>query len=282
MAKVQTGNRRKTILLALSGCLAAAIFWMKAPLTARADRSQTVSVTVSGSLEERQEKQIIDRINEIRREACVQGVTDPRDGDALTEEDYVPVQWSAAMERIAVTRAAEATVLQDHIRPDGKSCFTVEAEVTAGQQTEAGGEPLEVSYMIAADLETLAWGYGNILSSVEGWYSEKESYVSSDGGETGHYIALISPDILYFGAADFTAYGQRDACAGEFSRSADAGGMVTDSAGNVQMKQGSAQIEVEIDVSLESLESICSHAVWETADRIAYKAAPAGLLALWR
>ncbi len=46
------------------------------------------------------------RINEIRKEACKQGVQDPRDPNRkLTMSDYVPVKWSSDLEYIARVRA---------------------------------------------------------------------------------------------------------------------------------------------------------------------------------
>ena len=52
------------------------------------------------------------RINEIRKEACKQGVQDPRDPNRkLTMSDYVPVKWSSDLEYIARVRAAEALSL---------------------------------------------------------------------------------------------------------------------------------------------------------------------------
>ena len=54
------------------------------------------------------------RINEIRKEACKQGVQDPRDPNRkLTMSDYVPVKWSSDLEYIARVRAAEASVYMD-------------------------------------------------------------------------------------------------------------------------------------------------------------------------
>ena len=49
----------------------------------------------------------VKRINQIRYEACKQGVK--IDGRKLTLDDYVPIKWSAGLEKIARIRAAEAT-----------------------------------------------------------------------------------------------------------------------------------------------------------------------------
>ena len=58
------------------------------------------------------------RINEIRKEACKQGVQDPRDPNRkLTMSDYVPVKWSSDLEYIARVRAAEASVYMPCVSP---------------------------------------------------------------------------------------------------------------------------------------------------------------------
>ena len=61
-----------------------------------------------------QAKEALKRINEIRYEACKEGVQDPRNTSRnLTENDYVPIKWSSDLEYIARIRAAEATVDQN-------------------------------------------------------------------------------------------------------------------------------------------------------------------------
>lgn len=157
-----------------------------------------VMIRVEGQLEETDRDAILDRINAIRKEACEEGVGNPVNGDPLTEADYVPLQWSYALEEIAVLRAAESTILQDHVRPDGRECFTA--------------APEGVSYT----METLAWGFGSAADAVEGWYSEKSSYVEADGGPAGHYMALINPENRSVGIAQLNAKWQRSACAGAF------------------------------------------------------------------
>jgi uncharacterized protein YkwD len=157
-----------------------------------------VLIRVEGQLEETDRDAILDRINAIRKEACEEGVGNPVNGEPLTEADYVPLQWSYALEKIAVLRAAESTILQDHVRPDGRECFTA--------------APKGVSYT----METLAWGFESAADAVEGWYSEKSSYVEADGGPAGHYMALINPENRSAGIAQLNAKWQRSACAGAF------------------------------------------------------------------
>lgn len=65
------------------------------------------------------------RINEIRKEACKQGIQDPRDPNRkLTMSDYVPVKWSSDLEYIARVRAAEASVYMDHKDQMERCIFT--------------------------------------------------------------------------------------------------------------------------------------------------------------
>ena len=157
-----------------------------------------VMIRVEGQLEETDRDAILERINAIRKEACEEGVNNPVNGEPMTEADYVPLQWSYALEEIAVLRAAESTILQDHVRPDGRECFTA--------------APEGVSYT----METLAWGFESAADAVEGWYSEKSSYVEADGGPAGHYMALINPENRSVGIAQLNAKWQRSACAGAF------------------------------------------------------------------
>ena len=136
--------------------------------------SDIVMIRVEGQPEEIERDALLERINAIRREACEEGIDNPVNGIPLTAADYVPLQWSYELEEIAMLRAAESTILQDHVRPDGRECFTA--------------APEGVSFT----METLAWGFSSAAQAVEGWYSEKASYVEPDGKPAGHYMALIN------------------------------------------------------------------------------------------
>ena len=132
--------KRETILpaavLRLMALLSCAWLCFGAGITASAAESgsgqgsdaDTVIIRVEGVLEETDRDALVDRINAIRREACEEGIDNPVNGVPLTSADYVPLQWSRALEEIAVLRAAESTILQDHIRPDGRECFTAAPE----------------------------------------------------------------------------------------------------------------------------------------------------------
>ena len=173
--------------------------------TALEEENPLVGIRVEGRLEETDRQLLLERLNEIRMEACREGVQNPVNGEPLGLQDYVPLEWSAELESIAVQRAVESTILQDHLRPDGTECFTA--------------APKGVSYT----METLAWGFGSAADAIEGWYSEKAEYVGETGYPAGHYIALINPENRFVGIADLRADWQRDACAGAFASHGRAG-----------------------------------------------------------
>jgi hypothetical protein len=161
----------------------------------------TIKVLVEGAFEEPDREAILARINAIRKEACEEGVRDPATGEVMQAGDYIPLVWSYELEEVAMRRAVESAVLRDHMRPDGTECFSILPDSEA------------------FSMETLAWGYGGMLEAVEGWYSEKSSYVEETGAPAGHYMALISPAIRYAAVAGFAPGSGQDACAGAFGRS---------------------------------------------------------------
>lgn len=130
----------------------------------------------------------LDRINEIRKEACKNGYPDPRDESRkLTMDDYVPIKWSYELERYARIRAAEATIYPDHGRP-GRNVYKDE-----NNQYETGGA------------EVLAWPGGTLKGGVNQWYGEKKIWITGGSGVTGHYTSMINPDNLYVGLGGFIA-----------------------------------------------------------------------------
>ena len=148
-------------------------------------------------------------INEIRYEACKEGVWkmdiygDPTT-EKLTLSDYKPIKWSSALEYIARIRAAEATVVLAHERPNDENFFT--STLTSNGQK---------SYS-----ENLAWNGGkSMVSGIEQWYKEKSDWVNKTGKTTGHYTSMINPDYNYVAVATFynpdAAY--KNATSAEFS-----------------------------------------------------------------
>lgn len=147
--------------------------------------SGSVNAAISGSYID-DIKNAINRVNAIRKEACDEGVWDPRNSSRrLTPSDYVPIQWSNEMEEDARLRAAEAAINIDHTRPNGESCWTVEGSVFASN-------------------EVLAWNYNkNMVSGINQFYSEKSIWVNKGSGVTGHYTAMINPNNKYMGLGCF-------------------------------------------------------------------------------
>lgn len=128
----------------------------------------------------------IDLINEIRLEACQQGVENPSTHDPLTISDYYPIQWSSDLEYIARLRAAEASVTRDHARTNGESIWF----------NGLGG--------ISSCNEVIAWNGGELMvGGIIQWYQEKDDWVNKTGGVTGHYTAMINPKNRYVGLGTF-------------------------------------------------------------------------------
>lgn len=152
-------------------------------------------------------KNALDQINKYRKEACEKGYPDPRNSKRkLTKLDYVPIKWSSDLEYIARIRAAEASVVMDHTRPNGQLCFSL---------TSPNG--------ISSNAEVLAWDNttsSSMLSGIQMWYAEKNDWVKKNtDNETGHYTAMINPDNRYVGLGCFVSEISMYAktTAGEFS-----------------------------------------------------------------
>lgn len=132
---------------------------------------------------------VLARVNAIRKEACEEGVPGPRNAKRkLTPSDYVPIRWSSDLEYIARIRAAEASLVIAHTRPNGTSCFTLKSP--NGIQSYG---------------EVLAWNYTQkFLPGIEQWYEEKADWVNQNSNAvTGHYTQMIDPDNIYAGYATF-------------------------------------------------------------------------------
>lgn len=162
-----------------------------APTRARnttAVKSGCEVVSVTGTFENPNVNKLLKRINEIRYEACTSGkIPDPRDPKRkLTKADYVPLKWSTEMEKMAQLRAAEATVLFGHNRPNGDS------------------EPWSAAYKVKAYGENIS--HEKTLESIENYYSEKEVWIKKKvfATDTGHYYNLIDPNLRYVGVASFS------------------------------------------------------------------------------
>ncbi len=148
--------------------------------------------------------QALNRINAIRKEACNEGVRNPKTDEPLTPSDYVPVQWDADLEYIARIRAAESSVTVNHARTNGESIWF----------NSPNG--------VRSYTEVLAWNSSeNMLLGISQWYNEKNNWVNNTGRSTGHYTAMIDPDNCYVGLATFCTKSAKiyNTTAGEFSSS---------------------------------------------------------------
>ena len=144
---------------------------------------------VSGKYVSDSKEAIINRINEIRKEAYEEGLVDR----------YVPIKWSTALEKIAEIRSVEASVLLAHSRPNGES------------------DPFSiVKDNVRSYGENLAWNRSGVLEGIEYFYGEKAAYVKSKvnnqplevGEQTGHYWNLIRPDFTHTALVAFQKDGK--------------------------------------------------------------------------
>ena len=128
----------------------------------------------------------LDRINEIRKEACEEGVINPSTGMPLTPEDYRPLKWSYDLEKVARIRAAESSMTGYHERANGASWQSVECD------------PFYLG-------ECIAWNYSkSATAGISQWYAEKQYWVEGRTDKvTGHYTNMILPKARYVGGATF-------------------------------------------------------------------------------
>lgn len=131
----------------------------------------------------------LDRINEIRKEACKEGVWDPRNSSRkLTLSDYVPIKWSSDLEYIARIRAAESSIYFEHERLTGASWSGISSPNGVGST----GEVLASVWQ------------ANMVAGINAWYTEKADWVNQKKNVViGHYTAMINPSNRYVGLGCF-------------------------------------------------------------------------------
>lgn len=141
-----------------------------------------------------QAQDALDRINEIRKEACDAGnVPDPRNSSRmLTSSDYVPLKWSKDLESVARIRAMEGGLAYSfmgsgHNRLNGKGVFSINYNG------------------VSSHAEDLAYNWGtSMVYGINQWYGEKSDWVNQVSGKvTGHYTSMIDPNFTYVGLGDF-------------------------------------------------------------------------------
>jgi hypothetical protein len=146
-------------------------------------------------VDEEAKQAILQRVNEIRKEACDNGYPHPNNRSVpLTPSDYVPIKWSEMMEMIAAMRAAEASVCIGHQRLSAK-----ESNIFFTGYDDAPFSTCEV----------LAWNWSSanangIIYGINQFYEEKEDWLNdTPGAVTGHYTSMILPSNTYIGIAGF-------------------------------------------------------------------------------
>ncbi len=104
--------------------------------------------------------------------------------------DYVPAKWSAELERIAEIRAAEASIVMAHLRPN--SC------------NEESTTMIVNGFGFYA-VENLAWSSWTINNAVNVWLSERKAYKnqSTSSSSVGHYGQMIKMSNTYMAIAGF-------------------------------------------------------------------------------
>jgi len=173
-------------------------------------------IGVPGIFYSTEENEMLDRMNEVRKEAYNEKLEYPKGSGKHLGVDYpyVSLKWSNKCERIARIRAAEVSLLAGHVRPCGGIAqlslegFSQNGEVIAWDDTVLNG----------------IWNKEN-PNDPGSWYSEKKYYIdpADTTHVTGHYTAMIDPDNTYVGISAFqgsSAFGYLNSwkiITGEFS-----------------------------------------------------------------
>ena len=133
-------------------------------------------IGIKGKFETPDKQAIVNRVNEIRKEAYNEGLVDR----------YVPVKWSNRLEQASLRRAAESSfAASPHTRLTGE-------ELYAG----------EYSDNFAHLAGNLAWNTQGLMKGIEQWYEEKQD-LKTGSGETGHYTHMIDPKWTTVAASAF-------------------------------------------------------------------------------
>ena len=133
-------------------------------------------VGIKGTFSTPDKQAIVNRINEIRKEAYNEGLV----------KRYVPIKWSNSLEQAALRRASEATMSKSHHRMTGEELY---AGVYSDNFAHLAGN--------------LAYGSKTSLEAIEDLYSEKQN-LKTGSGETGHYTHMIDPKWTTVAMSTFT------------------------------------------------------------------------------
>ena len=151
-----------------------------------------------------QSQEILDFVNQIRKEACDTGTYFSWTGKYLTPADYVPLTWNGALERYAMTRAVDIMFIFSH------GAYSVEGAV-AGASANFKSENIcwmgyDVSPMVLLkiyyDERNVYLAAYNQAMAAGVPASQLTAYINANAaGPTGHYMSLINPDYRSIGSA---------------------------------------------------------------------------------
>lgn len=126
-------------------------------------------IGVKGSYLTPDKQAIINKINNIRKEAYNEGLVDR----------YVPVKWSSNFEKATLIRAAEVSISYTHNKLTGEDPWGYYVWNTSNYPT---GENI-----------VLSAGSDSFNYAIDKFYAEKQNYINKSG-DYGHYENLIDPE----------------------------------------------------------------------------------------
>ena len=126
-------------------------------------------IGVKGSYLTPDKQAIINKINNIRKEAYNEGLVDR----------YVPVVWSSNFEKATLIRAAEVSISYNHNKLTGEDPWGYYVWNTSNYPT---GENI-----------VLSAGSDSFNYAIDKFYAEKQNYINKSG-DYGHYENLIDPE----------------------------------------------------------------------------------------
>ncbi|MCR5104581.1 MAG: Ig-like domain-containing protein, partial [Eubacterium sp.] len=189
-------------------------------------REGNVFVEVEGKFTSQDIAKAVERINEIREEACREGLAYPNPNNKeqsstkkLSETDYHALTWSQGMEIWANIRSAEMSIAVGHVRMNSFE------EHTYNMPEINGTKPaLECGYFGMGFSSGIEDTDTDILNAINCWYEEKDEYIknakdSSGDIKYGHYQLMINPEIQCFGIGSFCPDNRHYFMSGIFSRS---------------------------------------------------------------
>ncbi len=178
--------KRKSFL-----CLLLALIMVIGFIPTKSQASSTsYLVRIPGQFDGADRAKLLDEINRIRKEACDERIYHKDLGRNLGPDDYSPVKWSSDLEATAMMRAAEASLVSLHMRPNGDNIYSIYPDFTSGAENLAFMSLLKDSSERALRL----------------WYEEKRNIganLDPDKYPTGHYMNIINPDFNRVAMATF-------------------------------------------------------------------------------